>query len=113
MLFIFMLFVVSGIYFEPTPGSGMLLDAGEGSYGMLYRRFGEKLSEVSGEGRGKMERIHFLQVISSIKAAWISHIHADHHLGLIRILLKRKEVYTASHNYIFFHFMSNKFHIKY
>ena len=24
----------------------MLLDAGEGSYGMLYRRFGEKLDEV-------------------------------------------------------------------
>eukprot|EP00026_Physarum_polycephalum_P000900 Phypoly_transcript_00901.p1 GENE.Phypoly_transcript_00901~~Phypoly_transcript_00901.p1 ORF type:complete len:1112 (+),score=202.59 Phypoly_transcript_00901:272-3607(+) len=71
---------VSGIYFEPTPGNGMLLDAGEGSYGMLYRRFGEKLNEV----------------ISTIKAAWISHIHADHHLGLIRILLKRIECNAKS-----------------
>jgi len=47
---------------------------------MLYRRFGEKLIEV----------------VSSLEAAWISHIHADHHLGLIRILLKRKECNAKS-----------------
>ena len=37
---------VSSIYFEPTPKNGILLDAGEGSYGQLYRRFGENLDEV-------------------------------------------------------------------
>ena len=33
----------------------MLLDAGEGSYGMLYRRFGEKLDEVLRERQGSKE----------------------------------------------------------
>lgn len=38
--------VVSSIYLEPIPGSGMLIDAGEGVYGTLYRRFGARLNEV-------------------------------------------------------------------
>jgi hypothetical protein len=40
------LYAVSGIYFEPVEGKAMLLDAGEGTYGMLYRRFGESLNKV-------------------------------------------------------------------
>jgi hypothetical protein len=45
--------------------------AGEGSYGQLVRRFG-----AAGAA----------QVVSNLGAVWISHIHADHHAGLPRLL---------------------------
>ena len=45
--------------------------AGEGSYGQLVRRFGAAGAE---------------RVVSNLGAVWISHIHADHHAGLPRLL---------------------------
>lgn len=45
--------------------------AGEGSYGQLVRRFGAAGAE---------------RVVSDLGAVWISHIHADHHAGLPRLL---------------------------
>eukprot|EP01129_Flabellula_baltica_P008404 TRINITY_DN3333_c0_g1_i1.p1 TRINITY_DN3333_c0_g1~~TRINITY_DN3333_c0_g1_i1.p1 ORF type:complete len:804 (+),score=151.38 TRINITY_DN3333_c0_g1_i1:249-2414(+) len=66
-----------------VPGHGnILFDCGEGSYGQIFRAYGEKTREI----------------ISDIKAVFISHLHADHHLGLIRILMKHKEFITASGN---------------
>jgi ribonuclease Z len=70
---------VTCMYFEPVAQCGILLDAGEGSYGQLYRRFGSRLDEV----------------VKNLKLVWISHIHADHHLGLIKFLTKRQEFTTA------------------
>ncbi|CAK4722774.1 hypothetical protein LEN26_008584 [Aphanomyces euteiches] len=65
----------SGIYFEFAPPSlhGMLMDCGEGTFGQLYRQF----------GTSTWARIAALQLI------WISHKHADHHCGLLRVLLER------------------------
>jgi ribonuclease BN (tRNA processing enzyme) len=48
-----------------------LLWAGEGSYGQLVRRYGAAGAQ---------------QVVSNLGAVWISHIHADHHAGLPRLL---------------------------
>lgn len=59
-------------------GESFLLDAGEGSYGQLSRLYStqEELDEV----------------IRGLECIFISHMHADHHLGVIRILLKRQEI---------------------
>jgi len=71
---------VTGIYFEPGVKAGILLDAGEGTYGQLYRRFGSEIDEI----------------ITRLQAVWISHVHADHHLGLIRIMHKRMKLLPSS-----------------
>jgi ribonuclease Z len=66
---------VSGIYLGMTNGNSMLLDVGEGTVGQLLRaKHNETMDSV----------------LQHIKAVWISHPHADHHLGLLRLLADRK-----------------------
>eukprot|EP01133_Synstelium_polycarpum_P016874 gene16874-20064_t len=55
---------------------GLLLDCGEGTYGQIVRFYGEASDKI----------------ILDIKMIWISHIHADHHLGIPRIIEKRMEI---------------------
>jgi ribonuclease Z len=49
----------------------MFMDAGEGAYQQVIRKFGHA------GAREKMK---------SLKTIWISHLHADHHLGLVTLL---------------------------
>lgn len=59
------------------PGTGgVLFDCGEGSLGQLRRRFGSGLK----------------QVYEDLRLIFISHMHADHHLGLASILKDRFDV---------------------
>jgi ribonuclease Z len=68
---------VSGIYLRMENGNAMLLDVGEGTTGQILRaKHGRDYSEV----------------LRTIKAVWISHPHADHHLGLLRLLAERHRV---------------------
>jgi ribonuclease Z len=54
-----------------VPGYGSyLLDAGENTLGQLKRVFGDQTPEV----------------LRDLKAIWISHLHADHHLGTASII---------------------------
>jgi ribonuclease Z len=69
---------VTGMYLRMTNGNGMLLDAGEGTLGQLLR--------------AKQSGAEFRQLVESIKAVWISHPHADHHLGLLRFLTERNDI---------------------
>ena len=71
---------VSGIYLDRFSRGGLLLEAGEGTYGQLVRRFGAAAAR---------ERVAGLGLV------WISHMHADHHLGLPRILAARREALQA------------------
>jgi ribonuclease Z len=71
---------VTGIYLDRFSRGGLLLDAGEGTYGQLVRRFGSASAR---------ERVADLGLV------WISHMHADHHLGLPRILAARREALQA------------------
>lgn len=48
--------------------------AGEGSYGQLRRRFGSAAAD---------------ELIRRLSLVWISHIHADHHVGLPAVLAAR------------------------
>lgn len=60
------------------PGHGcVLLDAGEGTLGQLARLYGPT---------GVVELVRNLKVI------FISHLHADHHSGLVNVLRFRTEV---------------------
>jgi ribonuclease Z len=74
---------VTGMYLElPTPGhktwAGMMLDCGEGSLGQMYRYAG-----------GDKKRLQ--ELVDRLKCVWISHNHADHHLGLLRLLSFRTD----------------------
>ncbi|DBB10539.1 TPA: hypothetical protein ACH3X3_002076 [Trebouxia sp. C0006] len=67
---------VTSIYINRFLRGGMLLDCGEGTLGQLTRRF----------GRAKVK-----DIVCSLACVWVSHIHADHHAGLPRILAARAE----------------------
>ncbi|KAG2355809.1 hypothetical protein BDR07DRAFT_1425171 [Suillus spraguei] len=57
------------------PGAGyILLDAGEGTWGQLFRNYGAAVWDV----------------LRDIKCIFISHIHGDHHIGLAKILAMRQ-----------------------
>lgn len=53
---------------------GILFDCGEGTLAALRRRFGHRAE----------------QVVASLSMVWISHMHADHHLGLLGVLELRR-----------------------
>lgn len=82
---------VTGMYLElevppvsPTAASteekpewgGMMFDCGEGSFGQLYRY-----------ANGEATRLR--ELVNKLKCIWISHNHADHHLGTVRMLSER------------------------
>eukprot|EP00850_Spirogloea_muscicola_P006326 SM000030S11335 [mRNA] locus=s30:209714:214717:+ [translate_table: standard] len=65
---------VSSIYVNLFHKGGLLLDCGEGTYAQLKRRHGPENADA---------------IVAGLKLVWISHIHADHHAGLARILTAR------------------------
>ncbi|KAH7289310.1 hypothetical protein KP509_31G069800 [Ceratopteris richardii] len=68
---------VTGIYIHLFERGGLLLDCGEGTFAQLKRRYGAEGAD---------------NVLMGLKCIWISHMHADHFLGLGRILSARKEL---------------------
>jgi len=67
---------VSGIYlrFQTHKNIGMVFDAGEGSYYQLKNHYGLELTET---------------LLKQLRVIFITHIHADHHLGLLQFLKER------------------------
>lgn len=57
---------------------GMMLDCGEGSFGQLVRY-------ANGDKR------RLADLVNKLKCIWISHNHADHHLGAVRMLSARAQ----------------------
>lgn len=57
---------------------GMLLDAGEGTWQQLLRvaKHTPEMTTATAEGIEKW-------AAQQVSAVWISHPHADHHLGLV------------------------------
>jgi ribonuclease Z len=92
---------VSGMCLTASNGSKMLLDVGEGTIGQLLRRaLAEQEEEetatvycgeraLSGHGASSQNAAASRRLLGSIRAVWISHPHADHHLGLLRLLQER------------------------
>ncbi|WOL12430.1 hypothetical protein Cni_G21197 [Canna indica] len=65
---------VSSIFVNLFSRGSLLFDCGEGTLAQLKRRFGIKGAD---------------DAVKGLKCIWISHIHADHHTGLARILALR------------------------
>ncbi|XP_004523600.1 ribonuclease Z, mitochondrial [Ceratitis capitata] len=72
---------VSAIMIQPAENSYILLDCGEGTLGQVVRFFGKSQAE---------------HVIRNLKAIYISHLHADHHIGLIGLLNERQRLLQHS-----------------
>ncbi|KAJ8965129.1 hypothetical protein NQ314_004354 [Rhamnusium bicolor] len=65
----------SGILLTPDESQNILLDCGEGTYGQMIRFFGHESAD---------------HVLAKTNAVYISHLHADHHIGLIGFLQGRR-----------------------
>ena len=73
---------VTSILLQMNAGA-MLIDAGEGTYHQLLRHV-----------HGDQQKLDHL--LSEIQLIWISHKHADHHLGLSLLLIKRALLQSAT-----------------
>ncbi|XP_075230593.1 ribonuclease Z [Lycorma delicatula] len=73
----------SGILLNISEKCCMLMDCGEGTYGQLVRFYGKD---------------NVGDILSSMRAIYISHLHADHHIGLIGILKARRKYTNNSSN---------------
>lgn len=67
---------VSSLLLRYPNGKSILLDCGEGTLGQLYRQFG----------------VDAPSVLQNVHCVFISHIHADHHMGLSKLLSKRRKL---------------------
>ncbi len=77
---------VTGMYLRMSNGNSMLLDVGEGTVGQLLQVWNSTLPISVSAVDGYHSRL------LGIKAVWISHPHADHHLGLLRLLSERSAI---------------------
>ncbi|KAF5739168.1 zinc phosphodiesterase ELAC protein 2 [Tripterygium wilfordii] len=68
---------VSSVYINLFSKGSLLLDCGEGTLGQLKRRYGVEGAD---------------NAVKNLSCVWISHIHADHHTGLARILALRRDL---------------------
>ncbi|CAG2058797.1 unnamed protein product [Timema podura] len=71
----------SGILLRISADTSVLLDCGEGTYGQLVRFYGP-----AGVG----------DILRTIRAVYVSHLHADHHIGLVGLLKGRKEAILST-----------------
>eukprot|EP00736_Rhodelphis_marinus_P008172 Rmarinus@m.29569 len=78
---------VTSQYLRIRGKGGLLMDAGENVYGQLVARFG---SQSHAGGNATYPGIE--EILREMRCVWISHMHADHHLGLVRLLHKRSEL---------------------
>ena len=71
---------VSSTLVRLPAGACVLLDCGEGTLGQLRRRFGFDAAA---------------ELLVTVACIWISHAHADHHLGLPAVLAERARALRA------------------
>ncbi|XP_058791636.1 ribonuclease Z, mitochondrial [Phymastichus coffea] len=67
----------SSILLQISENNNILLDCGEGTAGQLVRFFGEEQAD---------------HILKNLNAIYVSHLHADHHLGFIGLLKQRERV---------------------
>ncbi|XP_037664172.1 zinc phosphodiesterase ELAC protein 2 [Choloepus didactylus] len=70
---------VSATLVNMSSDKSLLLDCGEGTFGQLCRHYGDGVDRVLG----------------TLAAVFVSHLHADHHTGLLNILLQRERALAS------------------
>ncbi|XP_039703317.1 zinc phosphodiesterase ELAC protein 2 isoform X2 [Pteropus medius] len=70
---------VSSTLINISSDKSLLLDCGEGTFGQLCRHYGDDVDRV----------------LSTLAAVFVSHLHADHHTGLLNILLQRERALAS------------------
>ncbi|XP_006863574.1 PREDICTED: zinc phosphodiesterase ELAC protein 2 [Chrysochloris asiatica] len=70
---------VSSTLVNISSDQSLLLDCGEGTFGQLCRHYGDEVDRVLG----------------TLAAVFVSHLHADHHTGLLNILLQRERALAS------------------
>lgn len=65
---------VSATLVNISPTQCLLLDCGEGTYGQMLRHYGNSVDEM----------------LTKLSTVFVSHLHADHHTGLVNLLLQRE-----------------------
>nr|KAF6455841.1 elaC ribonuclease Z 2 [Rousettus aegyptiacus] len=70
---------VSSTLINISSDKSLLLDCGEGTFGQLCRHYGDDVDRV----------------LSTLTAVFVSHLHADHHTGLLNILLQRERALAS------------------
>ncbi|KAF8504184.1 beta-lactamase-like protein [Hysterangium stoloniferum] len=75
---------VSSILVQIPNSGGILLDCGEGTFGQLCRHFGSKVSDA----------------LLDIRCIFISHLHGDHHIGLSKLLSRRRKMKPTTPVYL-------------
>ncbi|KAI8599324.1 beta-lactamase-like protein [Dissophora ornata] len=70
---------VSATLLDIPGDSTFLLDVGEGTYGQMFRQFG-------GHKRSADQTNYVEDRIERLKGIFISHLHADHHLGIVTVI---------------------------
>lgn len=68
-----MIFIVSATLVKIPDYGSIMLDAGEGTFGQMMRLYG-------------IDRVD--EELSKMKCIFISHLHADHHLGVVQLIKK-------------------------
>ncbi|KAF8605692.1 hypothetical protein BDV93DRAFT_45569 [Ceratobasidium sp. AG-I] len=76
--------VISTVIQMPGIGS-IMLDCGENTWGQLCRRFGTDEKAVESA----------TSVLTDLQCIFISHVHGDHHMGLLKLLTKRRALLPA------------------
>ncbi|CAE6417360.1 hypothetical protein ACGC1H_002170 [Rhizoctonia solani] len=71
--------VISTVIQMPNHGS-IMLDCGENTWGQMCRRFGTDQTATESA----------YSVLADVKCIFISHIHGDHHMGLLKLLITRR-----------------------
>ncbi|NXL87458.1 RNZ2 protein, partial [Alectura lathami] len=70
---------VSSTLVNTSSTRSVLLDCGEGTFGQLCRHYGEQVD----------------QVLCNLVAVFVSHMHTDHHSGLVNILMERRRAFAS------------------
>ena len=68
----------SGILIETQPDNFIMLDCGENIFHQMYQHFGQK---------------RCINVLKNLKMIYVSHLHADHYLGVIGMILQREKYF--------------------
>ena len=77
---------MSATFIEIPERGNVLLDCGEGTWGQLVRLFGNDPARSSG----------VWEELRKLKCVFLSHIHGDHHIGIVKLLAMRKKVRIPS-----------------